>query len=110
MCTSNVLQKTVLERCLDVVEDAYYDPSVFANARRGNEDCGDTLALFLVREIRDSIQDPDGKETAQTAADQVRNALYAIHMAAADLESAIHALDTLQDTVLNEESCDHAPR
>ena len=76
-----------LAELIQIVDEAYPDGLV-ARAHKG-EDVGDTLALFIVRELAD-IYDPDASDAEQTA-----GACRAMGTAIDELQAVCNALENL---------------
>lgn len=76
-----------LAELIQIVDEAYPDGLV-ARAHKG-EDVGDTLALFIVRELAD-VHDPDSSDAEQTAA-----ARRALETAINELQAVCSALSNL---------------
>ncbi len=76
-----------LDEIIQVADEAYPDGLV-ARAHKG-EDAGDTLALFIVRELGD-IYDPDASDAEQAAA-----ASGALETAVNELQAVCGALENL---------------
>lgn len=82
-----------LEAILEIAATGYPDPDIFRTAAKLNEDVGDTLALFLAREIRDTYDaDASNKE-------QITEALRALCVAERDVKSVIKAFNDKWDSM-----------
>lgn len=75
-----------LNDILDIAADGYYDPALLRQSGKFNDNCGDTLALFLAREIRDVYDESLSSE------DQIHIVVRAVERARDDVDAVIKAL------------------
>lgn len=75
-----------LEAILEIAATGYPDPDIFRTAAKLNEDVGDTLALFLAREIRDTYDEATSDEQ------QLAEAALAVEKAGTDISEVEQAL------------------
>lgn len=75
-----------LNELLSVAEQGYPDPGACLNAASENDYCDDTLALFVVRELKDTFDHNAPVEA------QLNEAIRAMCVARDDLDGVIEAL------------------
>ena len=75
-----------LSELLSVVEQGYPDTGAYLDTASGNDYCDDTLALFVVRELKDTFDHDAPVEV------QLNEAIRAMRVARDDLDGVIEAL------------------
>ena len=75
-----------LSELLSVAEQGYPDTGAYLDATSKNDYCDDTLALFVVRELRDTFDHNAPVEA------QLNEAIRAMRVARDDLDGVIEAL------------------
>ena len=75
-----------LNELLSVAGQGYPDTGAYLDAASGNDYCDDTLALFVVRELKDTF---DHNAPAEA---QLNEAIRAMRVARDDLDGVVEAL------------------
>ncbi len=75
-----------LSELLSVAGQGYPDTGAYLDAATGNDYCDDTLALFVVRELRDTFDHNAPVEA------QLNEAIRAMRVAKDDLDGVVEAL------------------